>query len=338
MTLPFNIEFGLPEALYGLALLPVLWLAWWRYRRWQRRRLAAIGDPALVARALPDRSPRRAAARAAIALTALGLGIVALANPRRPAAGDPELRTGIDQVFALDVSNSMLATDVAPNRLQAAKTLLKSLLRQRRNDRIALVVFAGHAYAQLPLTYDHSAAELFIDAANPGQLPAQGTAVGEALDQCRELFGIENTGRYRTVLLLTDGETHDDKALESAASLADRGVLINTVGIGSPGGTTITDPKTKTLKKDESGNTVVSRLNQELLQGIAAAGKGKYILLNDPAAAQRTLLASVANVKSAPLVDKANLSYDPYYHWLLLPMLALLILQGFIPERKKRAA
>ncbi|GAA4321186.1 vWA domain-containing protein [Flaviaesturariibacter amylovorans] len=338
MTLPFDIEFGRPEALYLLALVPLLALAWWSYRRWQRRRIAGLGDAALIARMMPGRSPHRAATRFFLGLLAFALGILALANPRRPAAGDPELRTGIDQVFALDVSNSMLASDVAPNRLQAAKDLLKSLIRQRRNDRVALVVFAGHAYAQLPLTYDHSAAELFIDAANPGQLPAQGTAVGEALDQCRELFGIENTGRYRTVLLLTDGETHDDKALESAKALTDRGVLINTVGIGSPGGTTLIDPKTKTLKKDESGNTVVSRLNQELLQNIASVGKGQYLLLSDRAAAQSALLAAVANVKSAPLVDKANLSYDPFYHWLLLPMLVLLVLQGLLPERKKVAA
>jgi Ca-activated chloride channel family protein len=334
MELPFDIQFERPWALYGLALVPLLALLYWLYYRRRARAFRELGTPALAVRLMPGYAPRRGIFRFMLMLLAFTLGLLALANPRRPAGGDLEARTGIDHIFALDVSNSMLATDVTPSRLQAAKNLLLQVLRQRRNDRVALIVFAGHAYAQLPLTYDHSAAQLFIEAANPQQVPGQGTAIGEALDQCRELFGTEG-GRYRTVTLLTDGETHDEEALKKAQALADRGVMINTIGIGSPGGTTIIDPKTKGLKKDEAGNTVISRLNQELLQQIAVAGKGKYVLLTDPVATNTALQAQLATVKSTTLVDKSQLSYETFYFWLIGPMLVLLLIEAFIPERKK---
>ncbi|RYZ21999.1 MAG: VWA domain-containing protein [Chitinophagaceae bacterium] len=338
MELPFDIQFERPWALYGLALLPVLLLLYGLYLRRRRRALLELGSPEMATRLLPGRTRHRKTLRFALAFTALALGILAFANPRRPSGGDLEARTGIDHVFALDVSNSMLATDVAPSRLQAAKKLMLQVLQARRNDRVALIVFAGHAYAQLPLTYDQSAARLFIESANPGQVSGQGTAIGEALNQCALAFGKEG-GRYRTVTMLTDGETHDEEALKAAQDLTDQGVMINTIGIGSPAGTTIIDPLTKGLKKDEAGNTVISRLNQALLQQIAAVGKGRYVLLADPAGAAAQVQAQLATVKSTTLVDKRLLSYETFYFWLIGPALALLAIEAFIPERKKvRAA
>ncbi|TCJ14155.1 VWA domain-containing protein [Flaviaesturariibacter flavus] len=338
MELPFDIQFERPWALYALAMLPVLLLLYGLYLRRRRLALLELGTPEMRARLLPGYTRHRKSLRFALALTALALGIIAFANPRRPSGGDLEARTGIDHVFALDVSNSMLATDVAPSRLQAAKSLMLQLLKARRNDRVALIVFAGHAYAQLPLTYDASAARLFIESANPGQVAGQGTAIGEALNQCGLAFGKEG-GRYRTVTLLTDGETHDEEALKAAQDLSDQGVMINTVGIGSPAGTTIIDPATKGLKKDEAGNTVISRLNQPLLQQIAATGKGRYVLLNEPNGAAAQLQAQLSTVKSTTLIDKRLLSYETFYFWLVGPMLGLLAIEAFIPERRKvRAA
>jgi Ca-activated chloride channel family protein len=334
MELPFDIQFERPWVLYGLALLPVLLLLFWLYFRRRKRAIRELGSHEMAARLIPGHAPRRAVFRFILALLAFTLGIIALANPRRPAGGDLEARTGIDHIFVLDVSNSMLATDVAPSRLQAAKNLLLQVLRQRRNDRVALIVFAGHAYAQLPLTYDHGAARMFIEAANPGQVPGQGTAIGEALGQCIMVFGKESE-RYRTVTLLTDGETHDEEALAKAKELSEHGVMINTVGIGSPTGTTIIDPVTKGLKKDEAGNIVISRLNQALLQQVAAVGKGRYLLLSDVTATNTGLQAQLATVKSTTLVDKSLLSYETFYFWLLAPMLLLLAIEAFIPERKK---
>ncbi|RYY90484.1 MAG: VWA domain-containing protein [Chitinophagaceae bacterium] len=334
MTLPFDIQLERPEALYLLGLLPLLVGLYWLHRAKRRAALAKLGTPETLKRMMPDAAPARSNLRFILFALAFTLGIVALANPRRPAAGDLEARSGIDQVFLLDVSNSMLATDVPPSRLDAAKNLLKSVLKARPNDRVALVVFAGHAYAQLPLTYDHGAATLFIETANPEQVSGQGTAIGEALQQALLSFGNEQ-GRYRTVLMLTDGETHDEQAADAAKELIERGVMINTIGIGSPGGTTIIDPKTKAPKKDEAGNLVVSKLNEPLLQQLAAAGKGKYIRLEAPAATTSALLSQLSAVKSTSLVDKTNLSYDTFYYWLIGPMIFLLLLEAFVPERKK---
>ncbi|RYY40054.1 MAG: VWA domain-containing protein [Chitinophagaceae bacterium] len=336
MTLPFDIQLERPEALYLLALLVPLTGVYLLHRSKRKKALQAMGGN--VKRLLPDAAPARAAVRFVLFALAFTLGVLALANPRRPAAGDLEARSGIDQVFLLDVSNSMLATDVVPSRLDAAKALLKNVLKARPNDRVALVVFAGHAYAQLPLTYDHGAATLFIETANPQQVPGQGTAIGEALQQALLSFGNEQ-GRYRTVLLVTDGETHDEQATDAAKELIDRGVMINTIGIGSPGGSTIIDPKTKAPKKDESGNVVLSKLNEPILQQLAAAGKGKYIRMDAGAtgasSASSALMAQLSTVKNTSLIDKTQLSYETFYYWLIGPMIFLLLLEAFIPERKK---
>jgi Ca-activated chloride channel family protein len=304
----------------------------WRIR--QRKAALSLATPEAMQRLVPGRAPGRATLRFILFVLAFSLGIIALSNPRQPAGGGLEARTGIDQVLVLDVSNSMLATDVAPSRLSKAQTLLKGLLQARPNDRVALVVFAGHAYAQLPLTYDHGSAELFIETANPGQVQGQGTAIGESLVQAIQVFGNED-GRYRTVLLVTDGETHDEEALKSAKELADHGVMINTIGIGSASGSSIIDPKTKAPKRDDAGNVVLSKLNEAILQQIAAAGKGIYVHLDDLAVAQRTLLDQLATVKNTTLIDKTNLSYQPLFAWLLGPMLLLLLVEGFISQRKK---
>lgn len=333
MNLPFDIQLERPEALYLLGLVPVLvgLFLWHRLRR--RRALQSMGEPAAIRRLMPDAAPGRATLRFVLFALAFTLGVLALANPRRPAPGDLQARSGIDQVFVLDVSNSMLATDVPPSRLDAARSLLQALLKARPNDRVALIVFAGHAYAQLPLTYDHGAAELFIETANPQQVSGQGTAIGEALQQAVLTFGNEEN-RYRTVLLLTDGETHDSEAAERAKDLADHGVLINTVGIGSAGGTTIIDPQTKAPKKDENGNLVVSKLNEAILQQVASIGKGRYVHLDAPNTAAAAVLAGLSTVKNTPLIDKTQLSYDPFFPWLLGPMLLLLLAEAFIPQRK----
>ncbi|RYY66012.1 MAG: VWA domain-containing protein [Chitinophagaceae bacterium] len=334
MTLPFDLQLERPEALYLLGLVPLLVLFYGWYRARRTRALRALGEPAALKRLLPGYAPGRATLRFVLFTLAFTLGVLALANPRRPAPGDLQARSGIDQVFLLDVSNSMLATDVAPSRLDAAKSLLQAVLKARPDDRVALIVFAGHAYAQLPLTYDHGAASLFIETANPQQVSGQGTAIGEALQQAVLTFGNEEN-RYRTVLLLTDGETHDEDAAAQAKELADHGVLINTVGIGSAGGTTIIDPQTKAPKKDESGNIVLSKLNEAILQQVAATGKGHYLHLDEPASTARALLASLSTVKNTPLIDKTQLSYEPYFQWLLGPMLLLLLAEAFIPQRKK---
>lgn len=332
--MPDNFSFQYPQALWLLALAPLLLLIYLLYRGWHRRAQRRMGEQRLVKQLIPNYSGRRSFLKFFLVFLAFCLGVLTLANPRIEAEGDQEVRKGVDLVLALDVSNSMLATDVQPSRLTSAKQLLSQIVNSRTNDRIALVLFAGHAYVQLPLTYDRSAALMFIDNANPTNIAAQGTALGETFDKCKDAFG-ENTGRYRAVILVTDGETHDEEALKKVTELVGKGVMINTVGIGSPEGSTFIDPKTKAPKKDESGNVVVTKLNEEILQQIATAGKGQYFHFTSAAAVSKDIQAQLANVKTAGLVDKSLLSYKSLYVWLALPMLAFLLFESFLPDRKR---
>lgn len=233
--------------------------------------LKRIGNARLVTSLFPSYSFGKNLAKFFLFLLAFALGCVAVANPRRPDKVQEDVRAGSDVMLALDVSNSMLATDVAPSRLLRAKALLSKLIDQLPNDRIGLVLFAGKAYIQMPLTTDHSAAKLFLDAASPADISAQGTAIGEALQKSGFAFG--ESERFKTVVLLSDGETFDEDALKEAKSLATQGVMVNTVGIGSPEGATIYDTTTNAPRRDASGNVIISRLNEALLQQIATDRK-----------------------------------------------------------------
>ncbi|MCW3074410.1 MAG: hypothetical protein JWP69_1479 [Flaviaesturariibacter sp.] len=309
------------------------------YRRWQRRAARRIGDPGLVDALMKGYSPSRMALKFSFLFLAFALGIITLANPRREGQGEPDIRNGIDLVLAVDVSKSMLATDVSPNRLTAAKALLRQLLKDRPNDRIALVLFASHAYSQLPLTYDHGNAELLIDAIDPNLFTAQGTAVADALIASKDfLAGSER--RYKAVVLLSDGETFDQEskdgnAIAWAEELRDAGIMVTTVGFGSPGGASIIDPVTKAAKKDLQGNTVISKLDEALLQEIAAITKGQYFRFSQVAETGRAVVKSLSAIKEVTLVDKSLLSYQSLYIWFAIPMLMLLSVELFIPDRKK---
>ena len=194
-------------------------------------------------------------------------------NPRKPGETNKTNRKGIDIAIALDVSKSMLAADLAPNRLERAKQFIGKLMNEMPNDRIALVLFAGKAYLQMPLTVDHGAAQMFVSSASPDAVPQQGTVISDALKMSANVFNNAEK-RFKAVILISDGEDHDEDAVKTAKELAEQGVMINTVGIGSPEGANIIDPATGEKKKDEAGNTVISKLNEEELKQIAKQPTG----------------------------------------------------------------
>lgn len=331
-----NFQFQYPEAFWLLLLVPLLFLLYGAYLLWRRRTTKKIGDSRLVAALTKNHSPIKASTKFALFLFAFTLGCIALANPRRPDDESAEIRKGIDVVIALDVSNSMMATDVAPNRLTSAQNLLSALINRMPNDRIGLIVFAGNAYTQMPLSTDHEAAKLFVTTASPGTVPEQGTSIADALLQSDAAFE-EASGRFKTIILVTDGETHDEDALPTAQRLAKKGVLINTIGLGSASGATIIDTATGTAKKDETGAVVISKLNEQLLQQIAQATNGAYIHLEATAPALTTLLDQYKNVDKKALADTSGMSYQSFYWWLLLPMFLLLLAELFLPDRKNVA-
>ena len=279
-------------------------------------------------------SSAKSIVRFCLVTLAFAIGCIAIANPRKPDETSAEARKGIDLVIALDVSNSMLATDIAPDRLARAKQFISRLIDNLKDDRIGLVEFAGNAYLQMPLTFDQSAARLYVSTATPGAIPAQGTSIGDALQKADIAFGDE-TDRFRSIVLITDGETHDEDALKKAKELAGKGVMINTVGIGSAEGSTILDTATGTPKRDESGQVVVSKLNEQLLQQIAATTNGTYIHLESAEAAVKEVLAQYAQIDKKALGDTSLYTYRTFYAWLALPMLLLLLTEIFIPDRKR---
>ena len=329
----FNYQFQYPQAFWLLLLLPLFALLFLLYQAWKRRTASRIGDAKLVKTMFPAHSTPKSVIKFLLLLLAFAGGCIALANPRRPDANSGEARKGIDIVVALDVSNSMKATDIAPDRMTRAKQFISKLIDNLQDDRIALVVFAGNAYAQMPLTFDREAAKLYTAASHPSMITAQGTSIGDAFAKSDLLFG-EETERFKSVILITDGETHDEDAMEKAKELAVKGVMINTVGIGSPEGAQILD-SAGMPKRDDAGQVVISRLNEKILQDIAVSTNGKYIYLQNSDAAVKEVLAQYSDIEKKALGDTSLYTYRTYYSWLAIPMLLFLLLETFLPDRKK---
>lgn len=331
-----NWQFQYPEFFWALTAIPAFILFFIGNLLWKRRVAKRIGAPLLVKELYKSYSPVKFFVKFLLLSIAFGLGCIAIANPRKPDETTAEARKGIDIVVALDVSNSMLADDIKPNRLQAAKRLLNTLILRLPDDRIGLVLFAGEAYVQMPLTFDHGATEVILSSAAPSSFKSQGTAISQALEKA-DLSFQEESQRFKTIVLLTDGETHDANALETAKELSNKGIMINTVGIGSLSGSTITDTVSGGIKKDLSGNTILSRLNEPLLQQLAATTNGVYVHLTDTKVSTDALVQQLSQIEKKAMGDTSKMNYTTYYFWLAWPMLLLLMAEIFIPDRKKTA-
>ena len=330
-----NIQFQYPQLLWALAAIPFFLLLYLINILWRRRAVKRVGDAKLVKELYKNYSPLKSAIKFLLMMLAFACGCIAIANPRKPDPTTAEARKGIDIMIALDVSNSMLAEDVKPTRLSAAKKFISQLMQSLEDDRIGLVLFAGTAYVQMPLTFDHNAANMIVSIAAPSAFRSQGTVIGEALQKSGLAFQ-EESKRFKTIILITDGETHDQNALQQATELSARGVMINTVGIGSSGGASIVDTISGGIKKDLSGNVVVSKLNEQLLQQIAAITHGQYVHLENTSEALKTLVQHLGTIQKTALGDISQLNYTSFYLWLAWPMFFLLVVDLFTPDRKKK--
>ncbi len=329
-----DIQFQYPQLLWLLAAIPLFSLFFIVYLGWKKRAARKMGDARLIKELYKNHSRFKTIIKFFLLIIAFAAGCIAITNPRKLSETVNDVRKGIDVVIALDVSNSMLATDVIPNRLTKAKQLISLLINKMPDNRIGLVLFAGNAYLQLPLTYDHGSANLFLTTADPGLIKAQGTAISEALQISDRAFAT-STERYKSIILISDGETHDEGALLKGQELAAKGIMINTVGIGSTGGAAIVDPLTKLSKKDEAGNTIISKLNDQILHQIADTTKGKYIHLDDAGSVSTDIITQLSTADKKALPDTSLLSYQSFYTWLAIPMLVFLLIEIFLPDRKK---
>lgn len=329
-----NLNFQHIEYLLALAVIPVLLVLYFIVLNWKKRTIKKIGDPALVSEMIKNYSPQKFALKFLLVLLALTTGIFALANLRSPKGMEKVSRNGIDVMIALDVSKSMLAQDIKPNRLERAKQAMSKLIDRLSNDRIGIVVFAGRAYLQMPLTGDHGAAKMYLSSASTDIVPTQGTVISDALKMCNASFNSKEK-KYKAVILISDGEDHDEGALKIAEQMAGEGIVINTVGIGSPQGATIIDELTNQEKTDAAGNTVITKLNEEELMKIAEKGKGDYQLFSNADELVSKLDAQLAGMDQRTVTEDSLINYKYYFQYFLLLTFILLIVEMFISERKK---
>ena len=332
-----NFQFQYTEFLWLFSALAIFICLFLFLLRWKKKTIKKIGDTNLVKQLIKNFSSRLFTTKFILFSLAFALGVVAVANLRKPGAADNIARKGIDVVIALDVSRSMLATDITPNRLERAKQMILRLMDQMPNDRIGLVLFAGKAYLQMPLTVDHGAAAIFVSSSNPDAIPTQGTVFSEALQMSARAFNTKE-GRFKSVVLISDGEDHDEETMQTAADLEQQGVMVCTVGIGSPEGAQIPDSATNDFKRDAMGNIVISKLNEAILQQIAQKTNGIYVHFENGDQTVDALMKQLSQVERKTFVDVSLLNYKTYYMWFTMAMFLLLILEFILPERKRKLA
>ena len=321
-------------ALLAVPLLIVLFVL---VLRWKKDTVRKIGDSGLVSHLIKGFSHRKFLAKFVLSALAVTFIILGMLNLQKPGTMENIDRKGVDVMIALDVSKSMLAEDSKPNRLEVAKQLVNKLMGQLQNDRIGLILFAGRAYMQMPLTTDHGAARMYVQNAGPEVVPTQGTVISEALRLSNAAFNSKEK-KFKAVVLITDGEDHDPASMEVAKQLAENAIMINTVGIGSAEGAPIMDPLTNTYKKDPEGNTIISRLNEAQLQQLAQTTKGVYVRLTDSDQAVASIIQQLSTIEKTALEDSAFKDFKSYFQWFLGAALLFLLVEFFLPERKWNTA
>ena len=332
-----GFQFQYKEFIFLFAGIAILALFLIGLLQWKKKVTKRIGDKNLVKALINNYSSKLFTSKFIVVSAAFALGVIAVMNPRKPGESTSINKKGIDIAIALDVSKSMLAADLAPNRLERAKQFVTRLMNEMPDDRIALILFAGKAYLQMPLTTDHSAAQLFVSSASPDAVPQQGTVISDALNMSANAFDTKDK-KFKTVVLISDGEDHDEDAVATARNLSEQGVMINTIGIGSPEGRNYSDLVTGEMKKDEAGNIVVSRLNEEELKEIAKETNGIYIRLQSSDAAVVLLKRQLSQIEKKSFADVSQVNFKSYFMWFAAAMFILLLIENFIPERRKAIA
>ena len=322
------------EMLWWLITIPVFVIAYIIITKRKQRQLMEFGDPELIAQLMPDASKSRPIVKFTLLIVALALLIVAAARPQYGQQEKTVKRQGIEVMVALDISNSMLAEDVAPNRLNRVKQMLSKMIDNMTDDKVGLVVFAGEAFTQLPITCDYVSAKMFLNTISPKLIPTQGTAIGAALQTAIRSFGSQESDAGRAIILITDGENHEDDATAVAKQAQELGIQVFVIGIGKPEGSPIPVPGTNDYIKDRSGQVVVSRLNEEMCQEIAQAGKGAYVRCDNTNTAMRALQQELDRIATTDLETTVYADYNEQYQSFLLIALLLLVIDCFILMRQ----
>lgn len=326
-------RFAHPAYLYLLFIIPVIWgvYLYGVFRR--KRNLKKYGRLTVLEPLMPDVSRYKPATKFYLQTAALLVLILVMAGPQFGSKLETVKKQGVEIMIALDVSNSMLAKDISPNRLEKSKQILSKLVDELSNDKVGLIVFAGDAYTQIPITSDYVSAKMFLSSINPGMVPTQGTAIGAAINLAMRSFTPDKADK--AIIVITDGENHEGNAVEMAKRAAEKGIRVNVVGIGSPEGVPIPiNERNNDFRKDREGNVVISKLNETMGQQIAAAGNGIYVRADNTNSALRVLTGEIKKMNKSDIESRVYSEYDEQFQVLAWLVLALLLIDIFILDRK----
>ena len=322
-----------PAYLYLLLLLPVL-VAFYIYSNYKRRKaIRVFGDPDLMASLMPDVSKRRPDLKFTLVLICIALFSVLLARPQFGSKLETVKRQGVEVIIALDISNSMLAQDIQPNRLEKAKRLISQLVEKMEEDKVGLIVFAGDAFTQLPITSDYISAKMFLESISPSLINKQGTDIGAALNLASRSFTPQD-GVGRTIILITDGENHEGGIEQAIKTITDKDIQINVLGIGSPEGSPIPMEDSRDFRRDKDGNIVVSRLSEQMCQDLAKAGNGVYVRVDNTNTAQKAIQQTIDKLAKADIETQVYSDYNEQFQAVAWVLLFILIIELLIMERQ----
>lgn len=321
---------------YAFALIPICVAIFIWYIFKAKRNLKKLGDSNLISQLTPNVSKAKKIWRFIFFICALSFLILGICNLQTGSKMQDVKREGADIMVCLDVSNSMLAQDLSPNRLERAKIAIENMIDKLQGDRLGIVVFAGEAYVQLPITTDYGTAKLFLESINPKIVPVQGTNIADAINKATESFG-KDEGKNKAIVIITDGEQNEeDDAVAAAEEAAKKNVVIHTIGVGSESGVpipNIVNDVVSGYKKDKQGNTVVTKLDPKILQDIAAATNGVYVQATSADIGLDAILNKIAELDKKQMESKMYTDYEDQFQWFLGAALLFLVIESLISER-----
>lgn len=332
-----SFRFAYPEYLWGLMILPLLIVFFVFSRITRKKALKKFGNLKMMEYLMPFVSMSRPVLKFIILLFSLSSFILGLARPQFGSKLQKMKREGVEIMIALDVSNSMLAEDILPNRLERAKRAISSMIDRLSDDKIGLIIFAGDAYIQLPITNDYTSAKMFLNTISPEIVPKQGTAIGAAIDMATHSFTPSETSN-KAIIIITDGENHEDDAVSFATEATKEGIIVHAIGMGLPQGTPIPVYRNgqKEFRTDRDGNTVVTRLNEQMLEQISAAGNGIYVRANNAQVGLNALFDEINKMEKTELESLTYSEYNDQFQYFFIIGLALLLIEFMILERKNK--
>lgn len=326
------------EYMYLFLLIPFLVVLYIVVSHNRKRLLKKFGELAVISQLMPDVSNKRVNIKFIILLLALSSIIVAILGPQFGSKLETVKRKGVEIMIALDVSNSMMAEDIKPNRLANAKRAIAKLVDKLRDDKIGMIVFAGDAYVQLPITADYISAKMFLSTINTDIVGKQGTAIGSAIELAMKSFSPDND-KQKALIIITDGENHEDDAVERAKEASEKGIVIHTIGMGLPQGSPIPlggRYGKSNYRKDNQGNVIISKLDDVKLNQIASAANGIYVRASNTKSILNAIFDEIESMEKSEIDSKIYSDYEENFQYFVFLALFLLLIDFIILERKNK--